>query len=212
MRKYITFLCCLIVSATLSQNNYQNNRFCGFDTKSGFNNTVRRSFYSKTVARSDDKSGIPEVVEKIEKVLKFDVPILIYIAQEEDNCFASIDADGNRILIADYQFLVTVNKTVGTEWAAISVLAHEVGHHIAKMGRHENQVDDELDADYWCGQILQRLGASINASIRCIMKYGSDKPTKTHPDKNTRIEMIKKGWKDAADKVIDYTKCDDCKL
>jgi hypothetical protein len=157
--------------------------FCGFDGKS---------------------------LEEIKKTLGFEVEIAVYIAKDENNCFATIGTGGKKVLIADLNFLDDVNKRVGTQWAAISILAHEVGHHIESFGRHESSLDDELDADYWSGYILMKLGASRDASIKCIMRYGTEHDTNSHPNRYTRASTIGEGWDDAYNGTIDYSKCENC--
>jgi hypothetical protein len=142
--------------------------------------------------------------------LNFEVAIDVYIARKEENCFATV-LEGKRVLIVDHLFLNKINRATGTQWAAISVLAHEIGHHIAGFNRNNNELDDELDADYWCGYTLMKLGANLTASIKCIMKYGSEEDSQSHPNKYKRAKMIEKGWVDASKGTIDYSKCRDCK-
>jgi hypothetical protein len=184
--------------------------FCGFSLKDGYYYEEKEQQYITREATSGDKSGIPDVVSEIEKKLEMEVPITVYISKNEENCFATIAAGGKRILIADHLFLSKVNKAAGTDWAAISIIAHEIGHHIAGFSRRPTQSESELDADYWSGYALQKLGAGREASIKCIMRYGTEWNTDTHPNKYSRASTIKQGWDDSANGSFDVNRCESC--
>ena len=94
---------------------------------------------------------------------------------------------------------------VGTQWAAIQVIAHEVGHHIAGFSHNRHQ--SELDADYWSGQTLQRLGSAKEAAIQAILTVGTDQDTASHPNKHIRATTIERGWVDAYQQKIDRSHC-----
>jgi hypothetical protein len=184
--------------------------FCGFSLRNGYYYQAEEQQYITREAKKGDKSGIPDVVEKIEAKIGIDVPIAVYIAKDENNCFATILEGGKRVLIADQLFLVEVNKGAGTQWAAISIVAHEIGHHIAGFSRRATQGESELDADYWSGYALYKLGASENASVKAIMVYGTEKDTDSHPNKYSRSQAIKKGWDDAKRGDYDKDRCESC--
>ena len=191
--------------------NIKNKRipFCGFG-KNGYYGYQKASYITK-IAKIGDGSGLPEVVETIEGKLGFKVAISVYLAKAEDNCWATTAEGGKRLLIADEDFLQTVNSMSGTKWAAISVIAHEIGHHIAGFGWHDSQLDDELDADYWSGYILNKLGSSKNAATKCIMKFGTEENTSDHPNKYSRSHIIEVGWDDAANGTVNYDHCQSCR-
>lgn len=216
--RYVLFLLSLGVlfpAAIQGQQQLKKSRrapFCGFSLKDGYfgaGRTKAKQFITREAHIGDD-SGIPEVVQAVKKQIGFTGDISVYIASKEDNCFATI-LDGRRVLIADHLFLNKVDKDAATQWAAISIISHEIGHHIAGFGRHESPLDDELDADYWSGFALMKLGASKSAAIKCIMVYGSEEDSESHPNKYKRSKMIEKGWEDASNGTIDYSKCGDCK-
>lgn len=184
--------------------------FCGFSIENGYYSRNSPSQYITREAKSGDRSGIPDVVAKINRAIGIDVRIYIYIAEDEHNCFASIGPNGKRILIADHLFLNEVNQNAGTEWAAISIIAHEIGHHIAGFTRRASKLDSELDADYWSGYALQKLGASEEASVKCMMVYGTEHNSSSHPNKYSRVATIKKGWRDALNGTFDKDRCESC--
>jgi hypothetical protein len=126
---------------------------------------------------------------------------------EDDNAAAMV-AGGKKLLIVDVDFLDRLNSRAGTKWAAIQVIAHEVGHHIA--GFSQSSHENELNADYWSGYILNRLGAAKDASTKAILTVGTDQDTPSHPNKHRRASTIAIGWDNGAAGSVDYEYCDGC--
>ncbi len=108
-------------------------------------------------------------------------------------------------------FMKRVNDSTKTDWAAISVLAHEIGHHLLghTLRHQESNPGDELAADRYSGFILFQMGATLEETLRCIEKEGDLHGTKTHPPRRARIDVISEGWKDAKrlknKKITDFT-------
>ena len=152
---------------------------------------------------------MPEVVRKIKRSLSINPDFDILILKGDNTAFAALDND-RRILGIDVGFLDRINRKAGTEWAAISVIAHEVGHHIEGFSPG-NRLRRELNADYWSGQVLQRLGSSKSAAISAIIEFGTDHDTYSHPNKWDRAKKISQGWADASEGRIDYSHCMNCR-
>lgn len=179
--------------------------FCRFSLRDGWN-TIEPTEYVVRKAGPRDQSGVPEVVDRIGGALRIAPEFDIYIAADEDNAFATV-ANGRKILVIDVGFLEKLNRVAGTEWAAISVIAHEIGHHVDGFS---GGPEGELRADYWSGQSLQRLGAARDASTRAILTFGTDFDTSSHPSKHRRAAIIVRGWEDAASGKIDRSFCVEC--
>ncbi len=116
----------------------------------------------------------------------------------ENNAFATI-AGGQRILVIDVGFLKSVNGRCGTKWGAISIIAHEVGHHLSNFrGLDGTNISHakELAADYYSGFILTKLGSSQEAAVKAMKLIGSDADSQSHPARNTRVDSIINGWND----------------
>lgn len=183
--------------------------FCMF-SKHGWTNKVPKNGYVEYITRratGSDRSGIPQVIERIKQALRIQAQFDVFIAKDENNAFAAV-ANGRKILVVDVEFLEWINSRAHTEWGAIQVVAHEVGHHIAGFTHESHR--NELNADYWSGYVLQHLGSARDASIAAIMAVGTDGDTPSHPNKMRRAEMIEAGWDDARNGQIDYTHCDGC--
>lgn len=180
--------------------------FCRFSLRDGWSNAGPEEYITHR-AGPKDKSGVPQVVSRIRHTLSITPTFDILIAESEDNAFATV-AGGKKILVVDVGFLEKINGIAGTQWAAIQVIAHEVGHHIAGFGPEPHK--SELNADYWSGQALQRLGAALHASVAAILAVGTDFDTASHPKKTTRAGVIERGWTDAARGAMDYSFCLSC--
>lgn len=163
--------------------------------------------YIKRRARTNDPSGIPQVVDRIQRSLGFRSDFEILIAENENNAMAVLE-NGKRFLVIDVDFLDGLNRRTGTQWSAIQVIAHEVGHHIAGFSRDSHR--SELNADYWSGQALQRLGSARDAATKCILAVGTETDSSSHPNKYRRASVIGRGWDDAARNYIDRGFCLNC--
>jgi len=184
--------------------------FCMFSLDGGWSDHSSHGgdYISTQKARTTDTSGVPQVVSQIERALQFDIPIDIYLAKRENNAFATV-ANGRKILVVDVDFLDSMNRNTHNEWSAIQVIAHEVGHHVSGFTpvAHVN----ELNADYWSGQTLQRLGSSLTSATTLIMRVGTEVDTNSHPNKYRRRDAITQGWNDAEKGTVDYRRCIDCR-
>lgn len=176
--------------------------FCGFSLRGGWTNRARNIVTRE--ASGSDRSGVPQIVSRIRDELGFTGDFRILITRDEDNAYA-MSAGGERILGVDVDFLARLNRRVGTQWSAIQVIAHEIGHHIAGFDGDNHSV--ELNADYWSGQALQRLGSSEEAATAAIMTIGGEVDSSSHPNKRRRAAIIAKGWRDAARDHIDRSHC-----
>lgn len=197
-------LALLILSLELSAKTIP---FCRFSLQDGWTDEEPSEYITRK-ARRDDESGVPQVVRKIKRALSISADFDVYIAEHEDNAFATV-ANGRKLLIVDVGFLEKLNQIARTQWSAIQVISHEIGHHIA--GFSEDRHRAELNADYWSGQTLQRLGSSRSAATSGILAFGTEFDLPSHPNKRRRAAAIVKGWDDARKGVIDYSFCDDCR-
>ena len=105
-----------------------------------------------------------------------------------------------RYILYNPDYISWINKTTKDKWAAIALLAHEVGHHlnghtIRKSGSTPKL---ELEADEFAGFVLYKLGASLEQAQE-VMKYiARTEASRTHPARNSRMLAIENGWKNAA--------------
>src|SRR5215213_830875 len=96
-------------------------------------------------------------------------------------------------------FISQLTKATGTKWAAISVLAHEIGHHLDghTLTASGSQPQLELEADEFSGFVLRKMGASLAESQAAMKTLASERASRTHPGQYDRLSSIAKGWKQA---------------
>ncbi|MGC6533702.1 MAG: hypothetical protein ACON34_11945 [Flavobacteriales bacterium] len=86
-----------------------------------------------------------------------------------------------------------------TRWSAVSILAHEIGHHL--MGHTLDpaslSVGNELECDHYSGFVLAKMGATLEDALAAMKLSGSAQGTATHPPKDARLEAISRGWHQA---------------
>jgi hypothetical protein len=116
-----------------------------------------------------------------------------------NNVEASI-AHRKRYILYNPSFINWINNATKDKWAAIALLAHEVGHHLNghTIKKSGSKPALELEADEFAGFVLYKLGASLEQSQE-VMKYiATAEATRTHPARGSRMIAIEKGWSRAA--------------
>jgi hypothetical protein len=108
---------------------------------------------------------------------------------------------GRRLILYNQFFMIETREKTGTHWAPISILAHEVGHHLNGHTLDEtgSRPRIELEADYYSGFILQKLGATVQDARAALEKLGSVTANETHPAKHDRLAAITNGWRRSCD-------------
>ena len=112
------------------------------------------------------------------------------------NAMAVIDRDGSRLIVYNQRFMDAVRDETRTDWGAISILAHEIGHHLQShtLMPGGSRPPLELEADKYSGYVLHRMGATIEEAIAAMRKFGGA-GSSTHPSAEDRIDAIYAGWR-----------------
>lgn len=110
-----------------------------------------------------------------------------------------------RAILYNQQFMLQVKNATKTEWSAISVLAHEVGHHLQghTLQSGGSRPPIELEADKFSGYVLYRMGASLDQAQAAMKIVANDQGTSTHPGKSARLAAITNGWLNAKELTQD---------
>lgn len=121
-----------------------------------------------------------------------------FILQEQsgiNNAYATI-VRGQRYIIYDNRFLTALDQYANTRWASISVLAHEIGHHYENhlINGNGSTPANELEADYFSGYALAKIGASVGDATAAIQKISPIQGNSSHPGRAARVDAIQKGW------------------
>ncbi|MGI4759376.1 MAG: hypothetical protein ACRYF0_01625 [Janthinobacterium lividum] len=117
---------------------------------------------------------------------------------------AAVVYGGKRYLLYNPRFLAAVNRAGHTDWAGISILAHEMGHHLNghTLRAGGSQPEDELEADEFSGFVLRRLGASLAQAQAAMAAVSPDAGSATHPGRAPRLAAISRGWGRATAQIV----------
>jgi hypothetical protein len=148
------------------------------------------SFRSKEVA----EKAVDEIVRRSGLKRNF----YVMECPNTDNCFAAVNGQ-TRLIVYDGAFMKKANDISKTDWGALSILAHEIGHHLQGHTIIEGGSDPqkELEADEFSGFVMYQMGASLKEAQAAISKLTSDYDGGTHPPRTRRLAAIEKGYRNA---------------
>ncbi|MFN8353498.1 MAG: hypothetical protein U0Y10_03555 [Spirosomataceae bacterium] len=141
-----------------------------------------------------------EAVDRILKPIGLNRNFMIVECPMTENCFATT-LNGVRYIVYDKMFLQRVDNRTKNDWSAISIMAHELGHHLQghTIDGKGSRPEKELEADKFSGFILHQLGASLEQAQAAIKLLQTEEGTFTHPPRRARLSAIEKGWQEAAE-------------
>jgi tetratricopeptide (TPR) repeat protein len=149
---------------------------------------------------------------KIINVLGISQRFAIYQCNGIDNCQA-VTIRGIRYIFYDSYFMKTISTNANSSWTNLSILAHEIGHHVnghtvdllaamtggIKSPTLAEKRQQELEADELSGYVMAKLGASLIQAQQAInlSSFNGDDSYSTHPNKTKRLVAIEKGFNKA---------------
>jgi len=103
-----------------------------------------------------------------------------------------------RYIEYDPAFLSRIVDTTRTDWSAVSILAHEIGHHLLGHTLDPALLNpgDELACDRYSGFILGTMGASLEEAMAAIEVALDPAGSAHHPPRTARVEAVRQGWLD----------------
>jgi uncharacterized protein (TIGR02145 family) len=131
--------------------------------------------------------------------------------QSVSNWIATVDKDKRPVILFNPSFLQRVQKLhfsesdlpdIGSlDWSALTVLAHEIGHHlnnhITNPLPNATAHDKELEADRTAGFLLYLMGGQLEQG-KLAFREASETGSYTHPPRAQRHEALARGYADAA--------------
>lgn len=105
-----------------------------------------------------------------------------------------------RVIAFNPDFIDTTQRvTGGGPWGPVSIMAHEIGHHLSghTITAGGSRPGLELEADKFSGYVLYKMGAPLAEATKAIDALGSETEQPTHPAKSRRIAAIGQGWQEA---------------
>lgn len=143
-----------------------------------------------------------EAIQIVERIMQMNVLPQNFVVRSADcNNALATTIGKRRYILYSTAFLENFKKEANTAWAAYSVLAHEIGHHLSNHDLEQTnprvRKQYELEADKFSGGILYRLGATLEEAQAGINTFSLDSDSPTHPPKRARLEALAVGWKQA---------------
>jgi len=119
------------------------------------------------------------------------------------NCMATT-YKGIRYILYDKEFMDAIAERTNS-WSSMSILAHEIGHHVNghTLGETLSLSESrqmELEADEFSGFVMFRLGASLaqaQDAINTLMPSNRVDIYSTHPSRDKRLRAIETGYNKA---------------
>jgi len=142
-----------------------------------------------------------EAKDAVENIVRYTGLVPNFEIVENPNITTAIAyiKKGKRYIAYNPKFMLRVKDRTKSDWGAISVLAHEIGHHLAghTLITRKRDIQEELDADRFSGFILYKMGASLEEAKSVISLVELNSNPETHPPKTERLIAITLGWLDA---------------
>src|SRR5690242_17814380 len=83
---------------------------------------------SSTIQSQRDSDGAEEIINEIIRVLGLKANFEVRAANIPNA--AAVNYHGTRFILYNPAFFNELNEAAGNNWASVSVLAHEIGHHL----------------------------------------------------------------------------------
>ncbi len=154
-------------------------------------------------ARAQTAPAPTDVIREITDAVGLKARFELRATREVDNA-AAVVYEGKRYLLYNPAFLSAVNRAGHTDWAGISILAHEMGHHLNghTLRAGGSQPADELEADEFSGFVLRKLGASLAQAQAAMATVPDADDSPTHPGRTPRLAAIGQGWQRANAQLV----------
>ncbi len=179
------------VSAQLVRDHDGEGGVRGFHGPAGASH-IRRSFQSDADARAEFERilsavGLTWITDRV----------ALRASAETANAEAGIGKNGERVIFYNALFMQKLRQRTADDWSLVSILAHEVGHHLAFHTEIDGRWHEfELEADYFSGFVLRRLGATLDQANAAMRAIGPKQASQTHPGLDQRLQAITIGWTD----------------
>ncbi len=163
--------------------------------------TAMCSYYGENISGTIDAYEADEtaeqVVQNIMSVLGLRANFELRAANVPNA--AAVILKGRRFILYNPKFMNDINAATGSRWAAISIFAHEIGHHLNghTLDKVGSRPKTELEADEFSGFVLARMGASLQDAQAVMGIIASIKGSHSHPAKKDRLAYIAAGWNNA---------------
>lgn len=129
-------------------------------------------------------------------------PFEIYATGRFHTAAARRAEDGTRVIYYNEEWLQRVVEQ--KEWQALTVLAHEIGHHFNNHTLSDltmTRYQQELQADKFAGHIMFKLGYPLEKALSAYRELPDAILNSTHPLKKTRRQAVTVWWREASEQL-----------
>ena len=161
------------------------------------------SAHGQTDSVRFDKFGYEpdkEAKEAVGKIVRYTglIPNFLVTSGTVPTVLAYIKG-GKRYIAYNPDFIRRLKNKTNTDWAAVSALAHEIGHHLSghTLKNKKNSPGDELAADKFSGFILHQMGATLDEAQTALSSLNYKFDSLLYPPKSARLLAIESGWNEA---------------
>jgi hypothetical protein len=153
------------------------------------------SITSGTYDFSSNSEAI-KVIDKIVSNVGLARNFEILESSDVDNATAVVFNE-ERYILYNNDFMEIANEITNNSWTSISILAHEIGHHLLghTLSKKGSRPSIELEADKFSGFILAKMGASLQDAQSAVLNLVSEHGTSIHPKRSERLKAIASGYK-----------------
>lgn len=108
---------------------------------------------------------------------------------------AAVVRNGQRFILYSQVFIDQINAQTATQWAAKTIMAHEVGHHLNghTLTGEGSRPPTELEADEFAGFVIGKLNGPLDGALAPFKQMG-EAGSQTHPPRSARLEAVTAGW------------------
>jgi hypothetical protein len=112
---------------------------------------------------------------------------------------AAVIYQQKRYILYSLLFIEKIREATATDWAALTIMAHEVGHHLNghTLVESGSRPTLELQADKFAGHAVKRIGGTLDQALAAYQMM-SPGGSETHPPRSARLEAVTRGWSDAS--------------
>ena len=179
------FLTTMVIAQPSSESVCKEN-YCSYGGGDLLNIRTIYPFTSEEEARA--------VMTSIVKVMGL-VPNFVIQSANVPNAAAWIN-ESQRYILYNPTWIQSVKANTHSDWSAISILAHEIGHHLNghTLSREGSRPATELEADEFSGFVLRKMGATLDEAQLAMRHLASPGGSATHPPRHERLTAIATGW------------------
>jgi hypothetical protein len=193
-RRFVAILATSIVVPCISPKKAQGQQLLQFDRSRAC------SFYGEKIVDDVYTFSSSAEAQAVMKRITDHVGLpanFVVMAANVPNAMAVIRGT-QRIIAYSEVFINSINQRTGDYWASWTILAHEVGHHLAghTLDSAGSRPPIELEADQFAGFVSGRMGASLSQATIAFQQM-PESGGATHPPRSARLEAATVGWRRA---------------